>query len=67
MPVPATPAAGRSTTGFPEHLLWHRDLGHLEGDVAAVADHLGADLDQFLSKTVSDHASAILGIPSVFA
>src|SRR3984893_16859396 len=22
---------------FPEHLLWHRDLGHLEGYVAAVA------------------------------
>jgi len=24
------------------------DLGHLEGDIAAVADELGADLDQFL-------------------
>jgi hypothetical protein len=50
MPVRAAPAAGRSATGFPEHLLWHRYLGHLEGYVAAVADDLGADLDQLLSQ-----------------
>ena len=31
-----------------EHLSRHRDLGHLEHDVAAVAHHLGADLDQLL-------------------
>ena len=31
-----------------EHLPWDGDLGHLEGDVAAVADDLGADLDQLL-------------------
>jgi hypothetical protein len=29
-------------------LPWDGDLGHLEGDVAAVADDLGADLDQLL-------------------
>ncbi len=34
-----------------EHLPRHRDLDHLEHDVAAVADHLGADLDQLLPQT----------------
>src|SRR5437870_12206949 len=28
----------------------HRDLGHLERDVATVADNLGADLDQLLAQ-----------------
>jgi hypothetical protein len=27
---------------------WDGDLGHLEGDIAAVADDLCADLDQLL-------------------
>ena len=27
---------------------WDSDLGHLDGDIAAVAHHLRADLDQFL-------------------
>jgi len=27
---------------------WDGDFGHLEGDIAAVAHHLGADLDQLL-------------------
>jgi len=31
---------------IPEQPPRHRDLGQLERDVAAVADHLGADLDQ---------------------
>ena len=31
-----------------EHLPWDGDLGHLEGDIAAVADDLCADLDQLL-------------------
>jgi hypothetical protein len=31
-----------------DHLPWDCDLGHLEHDVAAVAHHLGADLDQLL-------------------
>jgi hypothetical protein len=34
---------------FPEHLPRHCDLGHLEGDVAALADDLGTDLDQLLA------------------
>ena len=29
-----------------EHLPWDGDLSHLEGDVAAVANNLRADLDQ---------------------
>jgi len=40
------PAAGRSAPTFLEHLPPHGDLGHLEGDVAAAAESLGADLDQ---------------------
>ena len=31
-----------------EHVSWHGDLGRLEGQVAAVADDLGADLDELL-------------------
>jgi hypothetical protein len=31
-----------------EHLPWDGDLGHLEGNIAAVADDLRADLDQLL-------------------
>ena len=34
-----------------EHLPWDGDLGHLEHDVAAVAHHLGADLDQLVLQT----------------
>jgi hypothetical protein len=29
-------------------LPWNGDLGHLEDDIAAVAHHLRADLDQLL-------------------
>ena len=35
---------------FLEHLSRHRDLGHLERDVATVADDLGDDLDQLLAQ-----------------
>jgi hypothetical protein len=31
-----------------EHLPWDGDLGHLEGDIAAVAHHIRADLDQLV-------------------
>src|SRR5215471_21820240 len=31
-----------------EHLPWDGDLGHLEGDIAAVAHYLRADLDQLV-------------------
>src|SRR6516165_11478354 len=31
-----------------DHLPWDCDLGHLEDNIAAVAHHLGADLDQLL-------------------
>ena len=33
-----------------EHISAHRDLGHLEGDVAAMAHDLRADLDQLLAQ-----------------
>src|SRR5271169_788855 len=39
---------GNDHEDFVAHLSWHCDLGHLEHDVAAVADHLGTDLDQLL-------------------
>src|ERR1700730_14597495 len=32
-----------------DELPWHRDLGHLEGNVAAMAQNPGANLDQLLS------------------
>jgi hypothetical protein len=31
-----------------EHLPWDGDLGHLEGDIAAVAHDFRTDLDQLL-------------------
>ena len=34
----------------------------MEGDVTAVADDLAADLDQLLSRPVSDHGAAAFGI-----
>src|SRR5262249_8377459 len=45
------PQPGNEHEDFVEHLSWHCDLGHLEHDVAAVADHLGADLDQLFPQT----------------
>jgi hypothetical protein len=35
---------------LPEHSSRYRDLGHLENDIAAVANDLGAGLDQLLSE-----------------
>jgi hypothetical protein len=40
------PQPGDQRQDIGKHLPRHRDLGQLERDVAAVADHLGADLDQ---------------------
>src|SRR5271166_2954045 len=40
------PQPGDQTENVVEHLSRHRNLGHLKRDVAAVADHLGGDLDQ---------------------
>jgi hypothetical protein len=44
----AQPGDQRQDVG--EHLPRHRDLGHLEGDVAAMADDLRTDLDQLLAQ-----------------
>src|SRR5262244_1792037 len=41
------PQPGNQRQDVREHQSRYRDLGHLEGDVAAVADDLRADLDQF--------------------
>ena len=41
------------------------DLGHLEGDTAAMADDLGADLDQLLFKLDSDQSLIGSGVASV--
>jgi len=32
-----------------EQLPWHRDLGHLEYDVASMAHDLGSNFDEFFS------------------
>ena len=46
---------GRSLRDEPqyllEHLPWDGDLGHLEGNIAAVAHDLRADLDQLVLQT----------------
>ena len=44
MLVLAARAAGNQRQDISEHLSRHRDLGHLERNVAAVADDLRADL-----------------------
>ena len=46
----SAPAAGQSATGFRRTSVADGDLGHLERHVAAMADHLGADLDQLLAQ-----------------
>jgi hypothetical protein len=59
--------AGRASDqrqDFRKHLPRHRDLGQLEADVAAVADDLGADLDQLLARAGQRPGSAALGIVS---
>ena len=50
MPVPTAAAAAvrDKLQNLLDHLPWDCDLGHLEHDVAAVAHHLGADLDQLV-------------------
>ena len=45
------PQSGDQPQDVVEHLSRHRDLGHLEHDVAGVADDLGADLDRLLPQT----------------
>jgi hypothetical protein len=44
------PQPGNQRQDVGEHLLRHRDLGHLKSNVAAVADDLRADLDQLLAQ-----------------
>jgi hypothetical protein len=44
----AAAAALRSAANLLEQMPGNGDLGDLEGDTAAMADDLGADLDQFL-------------------
>jgi hypothetical protein len=44
----AAAAALRSAAKSPGTDAGNGDLGHLEGDTAAMADDLGADLDQLL-------------------
>src|SRR6516164_2162257 len=47
----AVPAAGRSSTGCRRTSVATRGLGHLKGNVAAMADDLRTDLDQLLAQT----------------
>src|SRR5208282_5439714 len=54
------PQLGDLHQRFLEHLPPHGDLGHLDGDVPAVAENLGADLVSFSGRTlVSDHGSTV--------
>jgi hypothetical protein len=44
------PQPGDQQQDFGEYLPRHCDLNQLEGDVALMADDLGADLDQLLAQ-----------------
>ena len=46
--VAVTVVVPRSGENLLEHLPWDGDLGHLERDIAPMADDLRADLDQLL-------------------
>ena len=48
-----------------EHLLGDSDLGHLDGDVATVADDRGADLINFFRRLVSARSLIGSGVASV--
>ena len=50
---PAASQPGDQHQDIGEHLPWHRDLGHLEREIAAVAGDLGADLDERLRRATS--------------
>ena len=50
---------------FPEQFLRHGDLGQLERDVPAMADDLGADLDQLSRSVVNDQCSTSFGKANV--
>jgi hypothetical protein len=50
MLVRAAPAAWLRASGSPRTWTRHGDLGGLERDVAAIADDLGADVDQLLAQ-----------------
>jgi hypothetical protein len=58
------PQPGDQRQDFREHLPRYRDLGHLEGDVAPVADDLGADLDQLLAQA-GQRPRPVFGIANV--
>ena len=49
------------------NLPWDGDLRHLEDDIASVAHHLRADLDQLLFKLVSDQSLIGSGVASAGA
>src|SRR5438477_12674848 len=57
MPGRRCPEPGDQRQDFLEHLLRHRDLSHLKGGVAAVADDLGTDLDQLLPQAGQELAT----------
>jgi hypothetical protein len=59
------PQPGNQHQDFLEHSPWHGDLGQLERDIAAMAHHVGADLDELLAQAGSDHGSAALSTASV--
>jgi hypothetical protein len=57
MPVPTETAVRDKSQNLLEHLPRDYDLGYLEHDVAAVAHHLGSDLDiSFSLRVVSDQS-----------
>jgi len=57
------PQPGDKRQDFLEHLSRHRDLSHLEGNVAAMADPTFAPiLISFSRSLVCDHGAAVFGV-----
>jgi hypothetical protein len=49
MPERGCPQSGNQHQDLLKHLPWHRHLGQLERHVTALADDLGANVDQLLA------------------
>ena len=66
MPVRGCPQSGDQPQDLLEHLPWHRNFGHLERHVAAVADDLGTDLDQLLAQAGQRDDTTLLPVNRLF-
>ena len=64
--VAAAAVVPRSAAELLEHLPWDGDLRHLKGDIASVAQDLGADLDQLFLQACCVVPASYLSLRSRF-